>query len=72
MLQHKHRVLLICALAAVSLVATVVAAAFGASAEVLGALGTADTLLVPAAIDAIAVERRRRTPGVKAVSDDVN
>lgn len=32
-----------------------------------GVLGT----LAPALIDALAVERRRRTPGVKALQDDV-
>lgn len=34
---------------------------------VTGVLGT----LLPALVDALAVEKRRRTPGSKAISDDV-
>jgi uncharacterized membrane protein YjjP (DUF1212 family) len=36
-----------------------------------GVFGAALGLLVPAVIDATQVERRRRKPGVKAVSDDL-
>jgi hypothetical protein len=38
----------------------------------LGAIASAVTLLGGAFMDALAVEKRRRTPGQKAISDDVS
>ena len=73
-----------CGLAAVAIIALGVAGALGASTQVLSALGTACGLLVPAAADALradelghgadalGVEARRKTPGAKAVEDDID
>lgn len=72
MKSHQQRVWIVCGLAAVCVVALAVAGALGASAEVLSALGTACGLLVPAAADALGVEARRKTPGKRAVEDDVD
>jgi hypothetical protein len=72
MKSHRQRVWIVCGLAAVAIVALGIAGAFGASAQVLSALGTACGLLVPAAADALGVESRRRVPGAKAVEDDID
>lgn len=71
MVPHRLRVILICTLAVVALVLTGIAFVTGAPMERLEALIGLDVLLVPAAIDSIAVERRRRKTGVRAISDDV-
>jgi hypothetical protein len=68
---HHLRVLVIAALALVALVGVIVLVALGEDdgtgfGFVSGVLAT----LVPALVDALAVEQRRRTPGRKAVEDD--
>ena len=72
MKSHRQRVWIVCGLAAVAIIALGVAGALGASTQVLSALGTACGLLVPAAADALGVEARRKTPGAKAVEDDID
>lgn len=66
------RVIVISILTLAALIGVIVLIAVGQSdgmgfGVVTGVLGT----LVPALIDALAVERRRRTPGTKALKDDV-
>lgn len=72
MSSHLLRVLVIAVLALAALIGVIVLIALGraegtAFGAITGVLGT----LVPALLDAAAVERRRRTPGAKAISDDV-
>lgn len=71
MVKHHTRVIVICALAALSLIGLVVGAYIGADASVIASLGTAAGIFVPAAADALSVEKRRRQPGVTAIVDDV-
>lgn len=71
MKNHFQRLLIVGALAAICLIALVVAATLSASDVVVTSLATALALLVPAVIDSVSVEKRRRTPGQKAVEDDV-
>jgi hypothetical protein len=73
MTSHFLRVIVIGVLALAALVGVIVLVAIGQAegtgfGVVTGVLGT----LVPALVDALAVERRRRTPGTKAISDDVS
>lgn len=73
MSSHLLRVIVIGVLALAALVGVIVLVALGQAegtgfGVVTGVLGT----LVPALIDASMVEKRRRTPGSKAISDDVS
>lgn len=71
MLSHKKRTYILCTLAVLSLIAIVVGAALGAETSVLACLSTAAGILVPAAVDALSVEKRRRNPKVSAIVDDI-
>lgn len=69
---HQLRFIAILVLAAIALIGMIVFAAMGitegtAFGVVAGILGT----LVPALVDAGAVESRRRDPNTAAISDDV-
>lgn len=69
---HRLRVILVFALTLSALIGVIVLVALGIHEGtgfgiVTGVLGTA----VPALFDALGVERRRRTPGVPAIKDDV-
>lgn len=71
MSSHLLRVIVIAVLALAALIGVIVLVALGQAegtgfGVITGILGT----LMPALVDALAVERRRRTPGEKAVVDD--
>lgn len=71
MIKHQHRTLLICSLAALSIIGLIVAAWLQAPVAVLTAIGTAAGIFTPAAADALQVERRRVDPTTTALIDDV-
>lgn len=68
---HRLRFLTVLGLTLACLAALVCCAIFQVSDVVVGAFSGALMLLVPAVIDANLVEKRRKTPGKKAVSDDI-
>lgn len=68
---HRLRFFTVLGLTLACLIALVFCAIFQAADLVTGAFSGALMLLVPAVIDASAVEKRRRVPGKKAVQDDV-
>jgi hypothetical protein len=69
---HQLRVIIIAVLALAALVGAIVLVALGQDAGVgFGFISGVFTTLVPALVDSLAVERRRRTPGRKAVDDDL-
>ena len=72
MSSHLLRVLIIAVFALAALIGVIVLVALGQAegtgfGVVSGVLGT----LVPALVDALAVESRRRTPGKRAIEGDV-
>lgn len=72
---NSHRLRLIVLLVVTSLfaIAAFVLFVLGLwSDAATGVFGTALGILVPAVIDATRVERRRLTPGQKAIADDVD
>lgn len=71
MVNHRTRVIALCGLAALAVAGLVVAGAFGMSESVLVALATATSILLPGALDALGVERRRLDPNTRAIVDDV-
>lgn len=71
MRSHQIRLYIIGILSLVALVAEVILLYAGLDAQAL-VVGGILTILLPAVIDAGAVERRRRAPGVKAIEDDVD
>jgi hypothetical protein len=71
MQRHALRLLIIGILALAALVGVIVLLALGqASAPEFAAVAGALAVLLPAVLDASVVERRRRTPGIKAIDDD--
>lgn len=71
MSSHLVRVIIIAVLALAALVGVIVLVALGQDEGTgFGFVSGALTALVPALVDSLAVERRRRTPGQKAVEDD--
>jgi hypothetical protein len=73
MSSHRLRVIALLVLAAIALIGVIVLIALGIHegtgfGVLTGVLGT----LVPALLDALTVERRRRDPGKVAIADDVN
>jgi hypothetical protein len=74
MLKHRTRVILIAISWALSLAAMVALVALGQAitSPIVVAASSAFGLLTPALADAIVVERRRVTPGRRAVGDDVS
>lgn len=72
MASHHTRVLLIGALFGVALLGQIVLMALGRFGETESAvLGGVTAVLLPALVDATAVERRRRDPNSTAIIDDV-
>ncbi|MGL4257982.1 MAG: hypothetical protein ACRCSL_16735 [Microbacterium sp.] len=68
---HHLRVLVIAVLALAALVGVIVLVALGEDDGVgFGFVSGVLTTLVPALADSLAVERRRRTPGQRAIEDD--
>jgi hypothetical protein len=73
MSSHFLRVIVIGVMTLAALIGVIVLVGIGQTdgtgfGVVTGALGT----LVPALLDSLAVERRRRKPGAKAVGDDLS
>ena len=71
MIKHRTRTILICTLAALSLVGLVVAAYIQAPAAVISALVTSVGIFGAAAADALSVEKRRLDPTTSAIIDEV-
>jgi hypothetical protein len=68
---HYQRLLFILVATLTVVAALIAAVKLGAAGEITASLCTALGLLIPALLDASQVEKRRRTPGKKAVEDDV-
>lgn len=72
MVLHQQRLLAIAGLLGMCLIGLVLCLVTGVTeGTVVGVFGTGVTLLLPAFLDAAAVERRRRDPELSALPDDV-
>lgn len=72
MSSHKIRLAIIAALAAIALIGVIVLIALGqAEGTAFGIVTGVLSTLVPALLDAAAVETRRRDPSRSALADDV-
>lgn len=71
MQKHHHRLLLILVATVAVIVALIASVKLEATSEIVTALCGALGVLVPALLDAAGVEKRRRTPGQRAIADDV-
>ena len=71
MISHQQRVTVLASLVALALVALGVLLYLGHDATELAAVSGALAVLMPALLDSIGVERRRRDPSVPALVDDV-
>ncbi len=69
---HQLRVILVTALTALFAIADVVCLVLEVDARAAAALTGALAVLLPATLDALKVEQRRRTPGMRAVADDLD
>lgn len=72
MTSHKIRLAVIALLASIALVGVIVLIALGqAEGTAFGIVTGVLSTLVPALLDAAAVESRRRDPSVPAITDDI-
>lgn len=71
MISHKQRVAVLAGLVALALSALGVLLYLGHDATEVAAVSGALAVLLPALLDALGVERRRRDPSLPAIVDDV-